>query len=116
MPVKISEVIEACAQAAEAEALEFPPDNGEDEAYMLGIRHCATAIRALAAKYEGCIVAEGEPAGYEHIMDNTEGCEENEPIVELDEYEESPFGRPWIYHSESYLVTNTPLYRAKETK
>jgi hypothetical protein len=42
--IPISEVIEACAQMAETFDVCDP-------------KHIAEAIRALAAKYEGCIVA-----------------------------------------------------------
>jgi hypothetical protein len=57
MTIPISEVIEACARVC-------------DEQYPYSVFHtdqraaknCAEAIRALAAKYDGCIVAEGEPS------------------------------------------------------
>jgi hypothetical protein len=52
--ITIAEVIEQCAKACE----EHP-----DGLNMLGGNFvaCATAIRALKAQYEGCIVAEGKP-------------------------------------------------------
>jgi len=50
--IPISEVLEEAAREADA----FDDRFGGDDA-----RHIARAIRALAAKYEGCIVAEGSP-------------------------------------------------------
>jgi hypothetical protein len=46
--IPISEVIEACAQMVEGFDACDP-------------KHIAEAIRALAAKYEGCVVAEATP-------------------------------------------------------
>ena len=40
-------VREACKAAVLANSLKEKPDNGEDEAYMIAIQHCAEAIRAL---------------------------------------------------------------------
>jgi len=51
--ITISEVIEACAQAAESTTIR--QGMSIDEAKEFG-----EAIRALAAQYEGCIVADGE--------------------------------------------------------
>jgi len=53
----ISEVIEACAQAAESTAIR--QGMSIDEAKEFG-----EAIRALAAQYEGCIVAESAPEAW----------------------------------------------------
>jgi len=52
--ITISEVIEEAAR--EIEGLCDPLDSET--------ARCAAAIRALAAQYEGCIVAEGEPYCY----------------------------------------------------
>jgi len=52
--ITISEVIEACAQAAESTAIR--QGMSIDEAKEFG-----EAIRDLAAQYEGCIVAEDIP-------------------------------------------------------
>jgi hypothetical protein len=48
--IKVSEVIEACARVC---------DSVDNHANPMTASDCAAAIRALAAKYEGCIVAEG---------------------------------------------------------
>jgi len=58
MTIPISEVLEEAAR--ECESL-YEPQRGE-------ARSCAEAIRALAAKYEGCIVAEGEPLIMSHYQ------------------------------------------------
>jgi hypothetical protein len=58
--ITIAEVIEQCAQAVEDLSRQFEREGVEPlypgDAY-------AEAIRALAAQYKGCIVAEGAPVG-----------------------------------------------------
>lgn len=39
---------EACIAAVLAEALDDPPDNDQDRAYMVAIEHCVAALRARA--------------------------------------------------------------------
>ena len=51
--ITLAEVIEQCAK--ECEEIDANPHVALHHAVV-----CAAAIRALAAKYEGCIVAEGE--------------------------------------------------------
>jgi hypothetical protein len=80
MMIKVSEVIEACAQIAE----------GWDSGGPI-----AKDIRAFAAKYDGCIVAEGEPSAVYKGRD----YEYRVPLVDL------PRG------DVEYM---TPLYRARE--
>jgi hypothetical protein len=57
--IKVNEVIEACAR--EVEAMRPAGGRAWDEtqsACFSALTDAAAAIRALAAKYEGCIVAE----------------------------------------------------------
>ena len=56
--------------------------------------------------------SEPEPVAWIHTMDNTEGCEENEPWIVFTDSEENPFGIPGEDYSESYFVTSEPLYTA----
>ena len=86
--IKVSEVIEACAQAAESTAIR--QGMSIDEAKEFG-----EAIRSLAAKYEDCIVAEGKPSAVYKGRD----YEYRVPLVDL------PRG------DVEYM---TRLYRAKE--
>ena len=79
MTISIAEVIEQCAQLAE----------GWDSGAPI-----AKDIRALAAQYEGCIVAEGEAVGVYTGKDYEYGYD----IINM--------------HDE--VPTKTPLYRAKE--
>jgi len=93
--ITIAEVIETCAKLCESTY----------EGAFEGTRpcfdtptECAAAIRALAAQYEGCIVAEGEPT----------------VLMFKDED-----GRDTIMAADSHpyfvdVVQATPLYRAKE--
>ena len=84
--ITIEQVIEQCAQAYEAEAHTW---KAWPQAGAAG-RQGATAIRALAAQYEGCIVAEGRP----HLwIDHVAGTHHPFP------------NKGW-----------TPLYRAREAK
>jgi hypothetical protein len=55
--ITIAEVIEQCAQEVRAECIGFADDD-------MQLNRIIVSIRALAAKYEGCIVAEGEPVGH----------------------------------------------------
>lgn len=91
--IKVSEVIEACAQIV------------EDKVRMVDGAEAAEAIRALAAKYEGCIVAEGKPGAYT-ILDKLTLPKETEISLSEDGYVPQLIPR--------YEVT--PLYRAKEPK
>jgi magnesium-transporting ATPase (P-type) len=82
--ITISEVIEEVAR--EIEGLYDPLDSET--------ARCAAAIRALAAQYDGCIVAEGEAVGVYTGKDHEYGYN----IINM--------------HDE--VPTKTPLYRAKE--
>ena len=64
------------------------------------------ALRAALAQ------PEPEPVAWMHTMDNTEGCEENEPWVVLMDSDENPFGVPGDDYSETYPVISQPLYTA----
>lgn len=64
------------------------------------------ALRAALAQ------PEPEPIAWMHTMDNTEGCEENEPWVVLTDSDENPFGVPGEDYSETYPVISQPLYTA----
>jgi hypothetical protein len=56
---------------------------------------------------------EPEPVAWMHIMDNTEGIEDNGTgIVSITQKRKHPFGKPGIDFSKSYPVTSTPLYTA----
>ena len=104
--IKVSEVIEACARAAESEAVDaYATRQAVDDAYNMALQHAAEAIRALAAKYEGCIVAEGTPGAYT-ILDKLTLPKETEISLSEDGYVPQLIPR--------YEVT--PLYRAKEPK
>jgi hypothetical protein len=52
--ITIAEVIEEAAQEVRAECIGFADDD-------MQLNRIIAAIRALAAQYEGCIVAEGKP-------------------------------------------------------
>jgi hypothetical protein len=98
MTIPISEVIEACARVC-------------DEQYPYSVFHtdqraaknCAEAIRALAAKYDGCIVAEGEPVckTHTHMTGGNAGISWSAASID------DTCGLP-------LMRDGTPLYRAKE--
>jgi hypothetical protein len=60
--ITIAEVIEQCAHFADAQRIDAIRNRDFAEATLC--KEIANDIRALAAKYEGCIVAEGEPYCY----------------------------------------------------
>ena len=97
--ITIEQVIEQCAQAYEAEAHTW---KAWPQAGAAG-RQGATAIRALKAQYEGCIVAGGAPVTY---------------LIELELAALKRDGRrAFVLYTEP--VTNgldVPLYRAREAK
>jgi hypothetical protein len=86
--IKVSEVIEACALEADKWAT--------PEQIRHGNGGPGAAIRALSAKYDGCIVAEGEAVGVYTGKDYEYGYD----IINM--------------HDE--VPTKTLFYRAKETK
>jgi hypothetical protein len=51
-----------------------------------------------------------EPVAWMHVLDNTEGIEENEPEIIFTTCEENPFGVAGEDYSESYPVISQPLY------
>jgi hypothetical protein len=57
--IPISEVLEEAARVCDSVNNHDNPMTASD---------CAAAIRALAAKYEGCIVAEGGPLIMSHFQ------------------------------------------------
>jgi hypothetical protein len=57
--ITIAEVIEQCAHFADAQRIDAIRNRDFAEATLC--KEIANDIRDLAAKYEGCIVAEGEP-------------------------------------------------------
>ena len=52
----------------------------------------------------------GSPVAWLHILDNTDGIEENKPCRELTFTEDSPFGVAGVDYSAEYPITSTPLY------
>jgi len=91
--ITIAEVIEQCAK--ECEEIDANPRVALHHAVV-----CAAAIRALAAQYEGCIVAEGEADAYRWV-DHSGFC--GSPLTR---YADVAPG-----HLETAAV---PLYCAKE--
>jgi hypothetical protein len=59
--ITIAEVIEQCAKACEV---------GVNADKYPSLTDCAAAIRALAAQYEGCIVAEAKAVAYAAEVDD----------------------------------------------
>lgn len=51
-----------------------------------------------------------DPVAWLHVLDNTEGIEENQPEQRLTFSSESPYGVPGVDHSEEFPVTSTPLF------
>ncbi len=85
--ITLSEVIEQCAQECES----FPD---------------AAAIRALAAQYEGCIVAEGEAVAWQYRDD---------PWYDGNKWHESfSLTRDVRLARWKGIGDEVPLYRAKE--
>ena len=56
-------------------------------------------------------VSDSSPDAWLHIMDNTEGLSENEPMKVLTFSEENPFGVAGSDYDETFTVTSIPLYR-----
>ena len=99
--IPISEVLEEAAQTVEGFDACDP-------------KHIAAAIRALAAKYEGCIVAEGKPEVWCYQL-LAEDQVVNELFTSINwDVRLKPFGRSGVDHGG--VATKTPLYRAKEAK
>jgi hypothetical protein len=64
MTITIAEVIEQCARIVDQNA-----DACETKSHaQIVLQSNATAIRALAEQYEGCIVAEGTPLIMSHFQ------------------------------------------------
>jgi hypothetical protein len=94
--IPISGVLEEAAREADA----FNDGFGGSDA-----QHIARAIRALIPKYEGCIVAEGEPVckTRTHMTGGNAGIAWSAAPID------DAYGLP-------LMPNGTPLYRAKETK
>ena len=93
MTIPISEVIEACNFSVENRT----PLEAQD---MIRNR-----IRALAAQYEGCIVAEGASVGV---------AEQKSLDAMLEET--ARFSIVYAPHATAPFFDRVPLYRAKEAK
>jgi hypothetical protein len=94
--ITIAEVIEQCAHFADAQRIDAIRNRDFAEATLC--KEIANDIRDLAAKYEGCIVAEGEASAHRWLVrhNDVDG---------------------WVVgHNEPppYAIEQQPLYRAKE--
>lgn len=110
--ITIEEVIEQCAQECEGEAVDWlATGESVDEAYNTALLHAARAIRALKQQYEGCIVAEGDPAAHQvsHYDRTLRLCAQDD----VAEKAADGFRRGTDFPES---ITVTPLYRARETK
>lgn len=104
MTIPISEVLLEAARVCDSVSHENPMTASD----------CAEAIRALAAKYEGDIVAEGKPEvrRYQLLVED-QVVNERYDRANWD-VRHKPFGRYDVDHGGT--VTKTPLYRAKEPR
>ena len=50
------------------------------------------------------------PVAWLHVLDNTDGIPENEPMKKLTFSAENPFGKPDKDYSKEYTWTATPLF------
>jgi hypothetical protein len=98
--IPISEVIEQCAAR-----LDFGAAVTSSRQVAQALTDAAAEIRALAAQYEGCIVAEGVSHAY-IIVDRMERSSKEEARLAIDGW--APLMIP------RYIVVR--LYRAKEPK
>ena len=87
----------------------------EEDEYAYDATHAAwSAWQGARETFQQGVQALTGPVAWMHVMDNTEGIPENEPWVKITQSPENPFGVPGEDYSESFPVTSTPLYAAKQ--
>lgn len=101
MTIPISEVLEDAARVCDAEGNQAAEDH--DLAQAMLCLDLASSIRALAAKYENCIVAEGASVGV---------AEQKSLDAMLEET--ARFSIVYAPHATAPFFDRVPLYRAKE--
>lgn len=77
--------------------------------------HEIVTVSAKFVRRRVCVVnnTERKPTAWLHVLDNTDGLKENEPIRLLTFSPRHPFGSPGENYSEEYSVTSTPLFASE---